>query len=60
MSTFINYLKDTVAELRHVSWPTRSQTLVYTVLVIVLSALTALYTGLFDFLFTRALNWFIQ
>ena len=60
MSTFINYLKDTVAELRHVSWPTRSQTLVYTILVVVLSALTALYTGLFDYLFTSALNWFIQ
>lgn len=60
MSTFINYLKDTIAELKHVSWPTREQTLVYTVLVIVISIITAFYTGFFDFVFSKALNWFIQ
>jgi preprotein translocase SecE subunit len=60
MSTFINYLKDTAAELRHVSWPTRAQTFIYTILVIVISVLTAFYTGFFDFLFSRALNWLIQ
>jgi preprotein translocase subunit SecE len=60
MSTFINYLKDIAAELRHVSWPTRAQTFIYTILVIVLSILTAFYTGFFDFLFSRALNWLIQ
>lgn len=52
---FIQYLKDTRAELNHVAWPTRVQTLVYTVLVIALSFLVALYLGVFDFLFTSGL-----
>jgi preprotein translocase SecE subunit len=59
MNNFINYLKDTAAELKHVSWPTHAQTVVYTVLVVVLSVVVALYTGLFDYVFSKALNWFI-
>ena len=49
------YLKDTQGELRHVAWPTRAQTIVYTVLVALLSIFVALYLGLFDFLFTTGL-----
>ena len=49
------YLQDTRAELRHVAWPTQAQTIVYTVLVIVLSVFIALYLGLFDFIFTGTL-----
>ncbi len=60
MSQFINYLKDTFAELKHVSWPTRTQTIVYTVLVIVISIFTALFIGIFDFGFSRGLDWFIS
>ncbi len=60
MSRFINYLKDTVAELKHVSWPTNKQSLVYTGLVVVISTIVALYVGLFDFVFSRGLDWFIK
>jgi preprotein translocase subunit SecE len=60
MSQFINYLKDTYAELKHVSWPTNKQSVVYTVLVIVISIIVALYIGLFDFVFSKALDWFVQ
>ncbi len=60
MGTFINYLKDTFAELKHVSWPTHAQTVTYTILVVVVSIVVALYTGMFDYLFTRALDWFIK
>lgn len=60
MSQFINYLKDTIAELKHVSWPTNKQSMVYTALVIGLSTLIALYVGLFDFVFSRGLDWFIK
>ena len=35
--SFIQYLKDTRSELRHVAWPTRMQTIMYTIIVIVLS-----------------------
>jgi preprotein translocase SecE subunit len=54
MSVF-SYFKETQAELRHVAWPTRVQTIVYTVLVIAVSVFVALYLGLFDFLFTTTL-----
>ena len=54
------YLKDTQGELRHVAWPTRTQTIVYTILVALLSVGVALYLGLFDFLFTSGLTRFLQ
>ncbi len=60
MNNFINYLKDTVAELKHVSWPTNSQSVIYTVLVIIISIVVSLYIGLFDFLFQRGLDWFVK
>ena len=50
------YLKDTRAELRHVAWPTQTQTIVYTILVIMLSIFVSLYLGFFDFLFTGILE----
>ncbi len=54
--SIIQYLNDTRAELRHVAWPTGTQTVIFTVLVSVISILVALYLGFFDFLFTRALS----
>ena len=60
MERFINYLKDTRSELKHVSWPTQHQATVYTILVIIISILVALFTGAFDFLFTRGIDWFIK
>lgn len=54
MSVF-SYFQETQAELRHVAWPTRTQTIVYTVLVIVISLFISLYLGLFDFIFTSTL-----
>jgi len=58
MNRFIQYLRDTRGELRHVSWPTGRQATVYTVLVIVLSLIVAALLGLFDFIFTSLLNMF--
>ena len=60
MTRFINYLRDTWAELRHVSWPTGKQSVVYTVLVVVISSLIALFIALFDFIFSKGLDWFIK
>lgn len=59
MSSFIQYIKDTQSELKHVSWPTRSQTIWFTVLVIVISLLTAVYLGAFDQLFTHLVKTYI-
>ncbi len=60
MSRFINYLRDTQDELKHVSWPTRSQAVVYTALVIGISVFAALFMSAFDFVFSRGLDWFIK
>jgi preprotein translocase SecE subunit len=56
---FINYLKETRVELKHVNWPTKKTTIRFTFLVIGISFAVALYLGLFDFIFTRLLDTFI-
>ena len=58
MSKFVNYLKDTRGELKHVSWPTQRQTIIFTVLVIIISLITAFMLGFFDFIFTSLLERF--
>ena len=52
----INYLNETKAELKHVSWPTRRQTIFFTITVIALSILPGLLLGLFDFIFNAILK----
>ena len=52
----LNYLKEVRAELRHVSWPTRTQTIVYTLVVVAVSAAAAVYLGLWDYVFSVALK----
>lgn len=59
MNTFINYLKETRAEMSHVSWPTRKQAVVFTVIVILVSILTAVFLGFFDYIFSLILQKFI-
>lgn len=52
----INYLKDVRAELKHVAWPTRSQIILYTVVVVLVSLGVAIYLGLWDYLFSAILK----
>lgn len=52
---FGQYLRDTRMELRHVAWPTRTQTIVYAALVAGISIGVAIYLGFFDFLFRAGL-----
>ena len=56
MSRLGNYLRDTKAELKHVTWPTQTQALVYTALVIVICAITAVFLSAFDYIFTNLLR----
>jgi len=60
MANLIQYLRDTRSELRHVSWPTTRQAIIYTALVVGISIFVAAYTGLFDFIFTEGLNLFLR
>lgn len=52
----LDYINETRGEMKHVSWPTRKQTLSYTLLVILISLVAALYLGVFDRLFTTIVN----
>lgn len=56
---FIDYLRDTKAELRHVSWPTKRQAINYTVIVLVISIGTGIFLGVLDFGFAQILKRFI-
>lgn len=53
MVKIVDYVKETRAELKHVSWPSRRQATIFTIVVIVISLLTALYLGAFDYLFSQ-------
>jgi preprotein translocase subunit SecE len=55
----IEYVKETKGELKHVSWPTRKQAIVFTSIVIILSLLVSAFLGLFDFLFAELLATFV-
>jgi len=59
MNRLINYIKDTRGELKHVSWPTRRQSVVFTIVVIVISILVAFFLGFFDYIFSLILEKFI-
>lgn len=47
----IAYLKDSVSELRKVTWPTKEQTLRLTIIVSVFSLIVAALFGVLDYVF---------
>ena len=54
--SLIDYLKETRGEMKQVSWPTRRTAIAFTVIVILVSIITAFYLGFFDFVFTSGLK----
>jgi preprotein translocase subunit SecE len=50
------YINETRAEIKHVSWPTTRQIISYTIVVIVISLITAFYLGALDFAFSFVLD----
>jgi len=51
-----SYIKETRAEFKHVTWPTKKQAIAYSVAVIVISLVTAYLLGAFDALFQYGLG----
>ena len=51
----INYLRETRGELRHVTWPTREQSINYTIIVLIISIGVGLFLGLLDYTFSHGL-----
>jgi preprotein translocase subunit SecE len=56
MDSLTRYFKATAAELKQVSWPTQSQALLYTALVIGISLAVALFVAAFDFVFAEGIK----
>lgn len=56
MSKITEYFKETRGELKHVIWPTKRQTIFFTLIVIILSVLIAYFLGVFDFIFLQGLQ----
>ena len=56
MNKTIEYFKEVKAEMKNVTWPTRKQTVYFTVAVLLVSGFVAYYLGLFDYLFSRGLE----
>jgi preprotein translocase subunit SecE len=54
------YIKETKAEMKHMTWPTRKQALNATFLVIGLSVLVAFILSLLDLVFGLGLEKLIQ
>ena len=50
------YIKETKAEFKHVNWPTKKQTMNFTLLVIGVSAVTAIVLGILDAIFSLGLE----
>jgi preprotein translocase subunit SecE len=59
MNRFIEYIKETRAELKHVSWPTRSQAIGFTLLVIGISLFMAFFLGFFDYILSLIIQKFV-
>ena len=53
MSRFVRFLREVVAELRKVIWPTRSQLVTYTIVVLVFVSFMVALVSLLDYLFGR-------
>ncbi|MDP3957052.1 MAG: preprotein translocase subunit SecE [bacterium] len=52
MNKLFSFLMEAKAELARVNWPTKKQIIRYTVLVIIISLVVALFLGSLDFVFS--------
>ena len=60
MNKLTTYLRESVSEMKKVSWPTKKQTTTYTLIVIGMSLGTAIFLGALDYFFNIGLEQIIQ
>lgn len=56
MKSLFTYLKNVRGELTHVVWPDKQQAVIHTVLIILISAIVALYLSGLDYVFAGVVN----
>jgi preprotein translocase subunit SecE len=59
-NVMVRTVRETVAELRKVSWPTRPEATQLTIVVLVVLAVMSAFLGTMDFLFSRLIAWVIN
>lgn len=59
LSRIITFLKEVKVELKKVNWPTRKQTIKYTLIVIGVSFAVAVFLGGLDFIFAWLMSKFL-
>ncbi|QQG52801.1 MAG: preprotein translocase subunit SecE [Candidatus Falkowbacteria bacterium] len=59
MNKLTNYLKESVSEMKKVTWPTKKETYNYTILVIGISLAVAVFLGALDFIFNLGLQFIV-
>ena len=60
MNRIVTYIKDSVAEMKKVAWPTKKETYNYTILVIGVSLGVAIFLGGLDRVFSWVLSLIIN
>ena len=56
MENLSKYLRETIAELQQVKWPTQKQAMVYTCLVLAICVVVALFVSVWDFVFATGMK----
>jgi len=56
MNKVTTYFREAIGEMKKVIWPTKKQTITYTIVVIALSIGIALFFGILDFGFSLGLQ----
>ena len=56
MKTFFNYIKESIGEVKFIKWPTREQTMWFTIAVLVITLVIAYYLGLLDVIYAKLLK----
>jgi len=59
LNKITTFLKEVRLEMKKVNWPTREETIRYTLIVIGISVAVAIFLGGLDFVFTTFINKFI-
>jgi len=59
ITKIITFLKEVRVELKKVNWPTKNETIKYTLIIIGVSLAVAIFLGGLDFIFTWLISEFI-
>ncbi len=56
IKSFPNFLREVILEMKKVNWPTKKETIKYTLIVVLVSFVIAAFLGGLDYLFSTIIN----